>query len=866
MMKTVRGKIIKIILKKHLGSWGFFHSPFLMALVSALLLVSVVIGEAAEQKTPATQKPPAPQAPTAIPLADVATRATEVSNLLSTMDTELAPSPGIETIEKQLPGVSERIALELAGTMSLIQKQPTLATIQAQQQLWQKRQRDLTRWLNLLTQRATQLQTSLNQLADLQKRWSETRDTARMSKAPVLILEEINTVLSSLDTARTPLEAQRIAVLDLQSHVADGVAKCGTALAQIAKLQRRAVGGLLKRESLPIWSADLRVQARAEGSTPFREIAASSWSDINQYFRDPSKGMLIHIGLFMILAILLSAGRRQIRRWALAGESSTFATTAFDRPYATALVATLFVASSPNLPTPSTVRQLFSVLELAPMIRLTLPVVDPGLISPLYALFFLFALNTVRQIFAGMPLIEQTAIMVEILAGMAVLGWMLIFGHLRQSQTKAPASTRITRLRAGAFIILLVLGVGLLAAALGYIRLARLTTSGLLIGGALALTLYAYLRVTGSVVAFALHVWPLRLLRMVQRHRDLVERRIYHVLVLFAVAAWIIRFLDYVGLFQPTLSLGKAILAVKLERGSISISLGDVLAFLLTLWVAYLFSNFIRFLLQEDVYPRMRIERGLSYALSSLLHYFILALGFVVGLGVLGVDLTKITVLASAFGVGIGFGLQSVVNNFVSGLILLFEQPIHVGDTVEIGDLLGEVKRIGIRSSVVRTWRGAEIIVPNAQLVSERVTNWTLSDQLRRIDLPVGVNYGAEPQEVIKVLERVAAAHPRVLKHPAPQGLFVAYGDSSINFELRAWTDQFDTWYQTRSELAVALYKAVHDAGMTFPFPQREVRLLRDPEAGSTPVPSAGVVQPLQTEEQGKPPAGQKDKAEGTEM
>jgi small-conductance mechanosensitive channel len=574
------------------------------------------------------------------------------------MDTELAPSPGIETIEKQLHVVSERIVLELAGTMSLIQKQPTLATIQAQQQLWQKRQRDLTRWLNLLTQRATQLQTSLNQLADLQKRWSETRDTARMSKAPVLILEEINTVLSSLDTARTPLEAQRIAVLDLQSHVADGVAKCGTALAQIAKLQRRAVGGLIKRESLPIWSADLRVQARAEGSTPFREIAASSWSDINQYFRDPSKGMLIHIGLFMILAILLSAGRRQIRRWALAGESSTFATTAFDRPYATALVATLFVASSPNLPTPSTVRQLFSVLELAPMIRLTLPVVDPGLISPLYALFFLFALNTVRQIFAGMPLIEQTAIMVEILAGMAVLGWMLIFGHLRQSQTKPPASARLMRLRAGAFIILLVLGVGLLAAALGYIRLARLTTSGLLIGGALALTLYAYLRVTGSVVAFALHVWPLRLLRMVQRHRDLVERRIYHVLVLFAVASWIIRFLDYVGLFQPTLSLGKAILAVKLERGSISISLGDVLAFLLTLWVAYLFSNFIRFLLQEDVYPRMRIERGLSYALSSLLHYFILALGFVVGLGVLGVDLTKITVLASAFGVGIGFGLQ----------------------------------------------------------------------------------------------------------------------------------------------------------------------------------------------------------------
>jgi small-conductance mechanosensitive channel len=179
--------------------------------------------------------------------------------------------------------------------------------------------------------------------------------------------------------------------------------------------------------------------------------------------------------------------------------------------------------------------------------------------------------------------------------------------------------------------------------------------------------------------------------------------------------------------------------------------------------------------------------------------------------------------------VGIGFGLQSVVNNFVSGLILLFERPIHVGDTIEVGTLLGVIRRIGIRASTVRTWQGADIIVPNAQLITENVTNWTLSDRLRRIDLPVGVNYSAEPQEVIKILETVALANPNVLHSPPPQGLMMGYGDSSINFELRAWTDEFDNWPAVRSELAVALYDAVHAAGMTFPFPQREVRLLPNP-------------------------------------
>jgi potassium efflux system protein len=175
--------------------------------------------------------------------------------------------------------------------------------------------------------------------------------------------------------------------------------------------------------------------------------------------------------------------------------------------------------------------------------------------------------------------------------------------------------------------------------------------------------------------------------------------------------------------------------------------------------------------------------------------------------------------------------LQSVVNNFVSGLILLFERPIHVGDAVEVGNLQARVQRIGIRASVVRTLQGAEIIVPNSQLVSEQVTNWTLSDQLRRIDLPVGVNYSADPQKVIEVLEAAVTAHPRVLKNPPPKALFVEYGNSSINFELRAWTDDFDGWYQVRSELAIAIFDAVHAAGMSFPFPQREVRLLHDDEA-----------------------------------
>ena len=170
------------------------------------------------------------------------------------------------------------------------------------------------------------------------------------------------------------------------------------------------------------------------------------------------------------------------------------------------------------------------------------------------------------------------------------------------------------------------------------------------------------------------------------------------------------------------------------------------------------------------------------------------------------------------------------MRDFVSGLILLFERPIHVGDTVEVGNLQGTVRQIGIRASVIHTGAGADIIVPNSQLVTEKVTNWTLSDRLRRVDLRVGVNYGADPKKVIELLEQVASAHPDVLANPAPKAVFVSYGESSINFELRVWPRQFNLAAPVTNDLASAVYDAVTAAGLSFPFPQREVRLLRDGE------------------------------------
>jgi small-conductance mechanosensitive channel len=773
----------------------------------------------------------------------------EVSNLLSTFVAKFAPSLEVETIRKQLPGVSRNIDLQLPVTKNILLELPTLETLQAQQEMWQGLNRQTFKWLNALTARASQLQEALDQLAHQQKTWTQTRDAAHASNAPGHILQQIDATLAALEAAQTALHAQRTSVLDLQNRVAGEVARCGSALGEIAQAQHTAVGGIFRRDQPPIWSAELWAQVKATLPARLPKVAAAYWAGIRQYVGDPSRGMPLHAGLFVGLVLLLRAARRQVDRWATSGEGTPAAARVFDRPYAAALIGSLLVAAGPvTSSAPPAVRQLCEILALAPMIRLIRPEVGPQVIPALYALGVLFAFDSGRHVFAGTPSAEQLILVLEALAGIVVLGWSLHSGHLRQVPTQAMATSRPRLLKAVAGFVLLLLAAGLVASSLGYLRLARLLAPGVIAGGVLALTLYALLRVANGAVALALRVWPLRLLQMVQHHRESLGKRLYRWLVWAAILTWVARFLDYLGFLEPVLSLGQDFLSTKLERGSISTSVEDILAFFLTVWVAYLLSAFIRFVLQEDVYPRMGVSSGLSYATSSLIHYIFLALGFVVALGVLGVNLTQVTVLAGAFGVGIGFGLQSVVNNFVSGLILLFERPIHVGDTIQVGDLLGKVGRIGMRASTVRTPQGADIIVPNAQLISDKVTNWTLSDQLRRIDLPVGLNYSAAPQEVIKVLEAVAHAHPRVLKDPPPRAFFVGYGDSSINFELRAWTDQFDSWYQTRSDLAVALYDAAHAAGMSFPFPQREVRVLRDSDAGSKGSPTAGFSQPPPSE------------------
>jgi potassium-dependent mechanosensitive channel len=249
-----------------------------------------------------------------------------------------------------------------------------------------------------------------------------------------------------------------------------------------------------------------------------------------------------------------------------------------------------------------------------------------------------------------------------------------------------------------------------------------------------------------------------------------------------------------------------------------------------TLWIASTLSRFLRFMLDEDVLPHLSLPRGVPAAISTGVHYTILAGGFIVAVGAAGVDLSKFSLIAGALGVGIGFGLQNVVNNFVSGLILLFERPVQTGDLIEIGNISGEVRRIGIRSSTVRTGDGADVIVPNATLISDRLVNWTFSDRTRRFDLDIGVAYGSDANKVIAILLETARGRSEVLSLPEPVALFTSFQASAMMFQLQVWC-RVEIGGRIKSELGIALMDALRGAGIEIPFPQQDVHLKVEPQA-----------------------------------
>ena len=266
----------------------------------------------------------------------------------------------------------------------------------------------------------------------------------------------------------------------------------------------------------------------------------------------------------------------------------------------------------------------------------------------------------------------------------------------------------------------------------------------------------------------------------------------------------------------------EALLAYSIGVGGLELSVGSLLAAIAILVLTFPVARFTQFVLSKEILRRVPLPAGADHTIVAIANYTVIVFGVLMSAAAAGLTGTQLTVVFGALGVGIGFGMQSVVNNFVSGLILMFERPIKIGDKIEASGRLGIVTKIGMRASMIRTFEGAEVVVPNGDLISKEVVNWTLSDQKRRIDVPVQVMEGSDVKQVFRALTGAAARHPDVLTEPAPAAFLMALGEGCLNFQLRAWTEESPA--TVSSDLHLYVNEALKDAGIRTAIPQLQLK------------------------------------------
>jgi potassium efflux system protein len=743
-----------------------------------------------------------------IPLSEVVAQADNASSTLKEIAADGSTDPATQEIERDLPALTEEINARLEETAQTVEGSTSLDKLKSFEADWKTLTTSLPQWRNHLVERARKLEGDLSRLAELGERWQQTLAQLRGTEAPPEIRARAVAILETAASSRRAIAAEQSRVLALQNRVAEQQTRADEAVKTIAARRDALVGRLLVQDAPPIWSPEVWTQTRARKS--IRESVAAQVQGLSAFVARNRERLVFHAIVFAVFAAALLYLRRWARPLVEADPHLRQPATVFQLPISTALLLALLVNSRIYPQTPQILTAIFGAIALLPAVVILRKLFARTLYPLLYSLVVFFFTDQVRAVAEGAPSVARPLYLFEMLCGLVFFVWFYRMRLRRQPPPDDVRRGQVYRVvRVGSLVVLPFFALALVANAFGYVNLSTLVGGGVLRSLYAAVVLYVVVRIVDALVAFALRFRPLNLLHMARDHATQIRRKARKVILLVAVLLWITATLEFFTLRAFVFREARDLLTADLSVGSLSISAADVILFFLVVWLAFAVSRFVRFALHEDVFPRLPLARGVPYAISTTVNYAILLLGFFFAVSAAGLDLTRITVLVGAFGVGIGFGLQNIFNNFISGLILLFERPVEVGDEIRIGDASGIVRRIGIRASRIRQWDNSEVIVPNSKLISDNVKNWTLSAGKRGIEIPVSVAYPTDIDRVVALLVRTAKSNPLVADEPPPQVLLGDITPPTLNVRLRTWTAQTDKATRIASDLTLAVAKAL---------------------------------------------------------
>jgi len=408
----------------------------------------------------------------------------------------------------------------------------------------------------------------------------------------------------------------------------------------------------------------------------------------------------------------------------------------------------------------------------------------------------------------------------------AVCQTIMIIGFLQYYKSQKILSPTLKKVFFYFILLHLVLSViGIIGNITGRITLSELATSAVFFNIFNGLAFITIAILINGLVTTGIDSYRGQQLYIFQEFGDQIKQKLVYLVNAFTLMYWIALMLSNFRILNLIFENFKNIFTYKISIGSAKFSIDDFLIFFVVVYAFSFVSKIIQIVLEKDILNRFELSKGLPHTIAMVVRYILLSAGFFLAVNAAGIPIDKFTIILGAMSVGIGFGMQNIFNNLVSGLILLFERPIQIGDTVQVGQLTGNVQSIGIRSSNIRTFEGAEVIVPNGQLVSNEVINWTLSDQQRRIEIIISVAYQSDPTQVHQLLSDILLNHKEIVKEPEAAVFFSEFGESSLNFTLLFWIGDYIQARRIKSEILFQVFKTLKENNIEIPFPQRDVHI-----------------------------------------
>jgi small-conductance mechanosensitive channel len=811
-------------LRKHPG--GLLAILFVTLLVAPVLWAQSQLPPASKASTASSHGAPSTPATTgpadrAIPLPQIADRAEELDRWLGEVTDRLTPEADLLKAEEEVKSQSEELRKRVNQVDELLASQPTTLERQTEQRSWRVLSQKYATRSESLTSRASELEKEIHILDQQQLDWEATWDQIHQRNEIKTVVERTSQELIAIGKARAALEKQLNLVLTLQNQVSRMDRQISDVLLKIQEAEDWSRSRLFEQDTRPLWEVHEFHNLNQAVKSGIRSSFDRSFKVAVEFLRVRKLGITCLVMSYFLALLGAIKLRRQVERGAGAGVSET-ALKVLDSPFSIALLVALVGTSAYIRSAPLEVAVIFCIFYLIPVLRLLPPLLEPPLRKLLHVLAVFYLLESVYLLIRFPPLIRREMHSLIVLAALICFGWLARPSRWRE--LTAPGR-KFRVLTIGMPLGLILLASSLAANIFGFNSLAQILSLATLVGAFAGTALYCAARILMLVLSTVLRSnWAQPVLEVRTEQIEQSERWAWRVMVPLSFFLWLDAMARLLTIYDSVVGYVTLALSYPIGFQRVHITLGNILSFLCILIVGYALANLLAFTLRKLLLPRFPLQRGLPFTISKVTYYVLLVLVFLAALANAGMELNKFTLVTGALGVGVGFGLQNIVNNFASGLILLFERPIRVGDTVEMKGLLGIVRRIGARSSTIQTGEDAEVIVPNSNLISNEVINWTLSSVRRRVHISVGVAYGTEPERVLSLLIEVAAAHSGVTRNPKPEAYFVGFGDSALNFELRFWTYQED-WFRLKSDVAVGLTKALREANIEIPFPQRELHI-----------------------------------------